>query len=466
MQYLLLDDEAKGRARQFIEDILTFVIAYNNLIPISLIVTVEVVKYQQATLINSDLDMYYAPTDTPALCRTSSLVEELGQIDYIFSDKTGTLTRNEMEFKQASIGGISFTDVIDESKQGTGEIGPDGREIGGQRTWHELRAIMDGRTPDDGSSAIIDEFLTLLAVCHTVIPSARATRSSSRPAAQTRPRSWRAQRASATNSPRASRAPCLSTSAAWSASGRSSMCASSTRRASACRRWCAVRTARSSCTAKGADTVILARLSDNQPFTEQTMIHLEDYATEGLRTLCIAMREVSEQEYRQWSKIYDQAAATIQNRSEALDKAAEMIEQNLFLLGATAIEDKLQEGVPDTIHTLQSAGIKIWVLTGDRQETAINIGLSCRLISESMNLVIINEENLHDTAEVLNKRLQAIKNQRSTAGVEQEEMALVIDGKSLSFALEKELARCSSSWRCCARRSSAAACRRCRRRWW
>ncbi len=69
MKYLLLNDEAKGKARQFIEDILTFVIAYNNLIPISLIVTVEVVKYQQAMLINSDLDMYYAPTDTPALCR-------------------------------------------------------------------------------------------------------------------------------------------------------------------------------------------------------------------------------------------------------------------------------------------------------------------------------------------------------------------------------------------------------------
>lgn len=57
------------------------------------------------------------------------------------------------------------------------------------------------------------------------------------------------------------------------------------------------------------------------------------------------------------------------------------------MLGATAIEDKLQEGVPDAIHTLQLAGIKVWVLTGDRQETAINIGMSCRLITESMNLV-------------------------------------------------------------------------------
>lgn len=157
---------------------------------------------------------------------------------------------------------------------------------------------------------------------------------------------------------------------------------------------------------KGADTVILERLSpEPQAFTEITLNQLEvcctltasdreskvlclqEYATEGLRTLCIAMREIPEEEYRKWSVIYNKAAATINGRSEALDKAAEMIERDLFLLGATAIEDKLQEGVPDAIYTLQQAGIKIWVLTGDRQETAINIGLSCRLISESMSLV-------------------------------------------------------------------------------
>lgn len=114
---------------------------------------------------------------------------------------------------------------------------------------------------------------------------------------------------------------------------------------------------------------------------------LQEYATEGLRTLCIAYRDVPDAEYRQWSTIYDKAAQTINGRGDALDNAAELIEKDMFLLGATAIEDKLQDGVPDTIHTLQMAGIKVWVLTGDRQETAINIGMSCRLISESMNLV-------------------------------------------------------------------------------
>jgi phospholipid-transporting ATPase len=92
---------------------------------------------------------------------------------------------------------------------------------------------------------------------------------------------------------------------------------------------------------------------ENDPWSRQ------DYATEGLRTLCIASRDISETEYRQWSTIYDQAASTISGRGEALDQAAELIEKEMFLLGATAIEDRLQDGVPDTIHTLQMAGIKV-----------------------------------------------------------------------------------------------------------
>lgn len=85
----------------------------------------------------------------------------------------------------------------------------------------------------------------------------------------------------------------------------------------------------------------------------------QDYATEGLRTLCLACRDISEEEYDKWSAMYDAAASQLSGRADALDRAAEVIEQNLQLLGATAIEDKLQEGVPDTIHTLQQAGIKV-----------------------------------------------------------------------------------------------------------
>ena len=177
----------------------------------------------------------------------------------------------------------------------------------------------------------------------------------------------------------------------------------------------------------------------------------------------MAYREVSPSEYAEWSQLYDNAAAQMSGRVEALDRAAEIIERDLQLLGATAIEDKLQDGVPDAIHTLQQAGIKvrialidssdgahvdqIWVLTGDRQETAINIGLSCRLISEAMNLVrfdllysehaarlsksqvIINTETLAETVELLNRRLFAIKNQR--LGGDVEELALIIGAYAL-----------------------------------
>ncbi len=159
----------------FDTDILTFIILYNNLIPISLIVTMEVVKYQQAQLINSDLDMYYSKTDTPALCRTSSLVEELGQIEYVFSDKTGTLTCNEMEFQCCSIAGVAYAAEVDEGRREEDE----GREA--WRTFDEMRAVLDADNPFIDPSRpkiagtpkereIIREFLTLLAVCHTVIP--------------------------------------------------------------------------------------------------------------------------------------------------------------------------------------------------------------------------------------------------------------------------------------------------------
>jgi len=99
--------------------------------------------------------MYHSVTDTPALCRTSSLVEELGQIEYIFSDKTGTLTCNQMEFRQVSIGGVAYADVVEEAKKG---------EV---FSFAELRETL---ARGGEGSAIIDEFLTLLATCHTVIP--------------------------------------------------------------------------------------------------------------------------------------------------------------------------------------------------------------------------------------------------------------------------------------------------------
>ena len=449
----------------------------------------EVVKFQQAALINSDLDMYYARTDTPALCRTSSLVEELGQIEFIFSDKTGTLTRNEMEFKCASIGGVVYAEEVDDSRKADEERDGEGVKDS-WRTFDDLRRVLEGtgtsaglptmsgkvfKNPfdadaiamSDGTAVLRErevahEFMTLLAVCHTVIPEVRDGKthyqaSSPDEAAlvagaellgyqfhvrggshfsllpidgvvDSKAQVGVCQHPGSVGRVRSLERVRVQFDAKAHVDGR----ARTGRQDQAVlqRRGHGHSRAVRQASAVYRKDALSTRSSSLPLYSSLTCVTdgAQDYATDGLRTLCIAYRDIPPAEYTQWAAIHTQAAATINGRGEALDQAAELIEKDMFLLGATAIEDKLQEGVPDAIHTLQEAGIKVWVLTGDRQETAINIGMSCRLIGESMNLVIVNEESAHDTAEFISKRLSAIKNQG-----EQEDLALIIGARCFSF---------------------------------
>jgi phospholipid-transporting ATPase len=142
--------------------------------------------------------------------------------------------------------------------------------------------------------------------------------------------------------------------------------------------------------------VIYERLSANgnsETMKQKTLEHLDIFATQGLRTLCCAFADISNQGYEDWKKIYHKASIAVQDRELKLEEASELIETNLRLVGATAIEDKLQDKVPETIAALIKAGISVWVLTGDKQETAINIGYSSRLLSQSMELLMINHES-------------------------------------------------------------------------
>ena len=135
-----------------------------------------------------------------------------------------------------------------------------------------------------------------------------------------------------------------------------------------------------------------ALASDEAAVIERCLQDTNDFATAGLRTLLYGYRFLSEDEYQGWKKIYQEATTSLVDRQQRVEEAGEAIETQLELGGATAIEDKLQEGVPETIDRLRRAGIKLWMLTGDKRETAINIGHSCRLIKDYSTITILDSE--------------------------------------------------------------------------
>ncbi|QSL64765.1 hypothetical protein MERGE_002067 [Pneumocystis wakefieldiae] len=426
--YLRLEERKKMKT--FFSNILTFCVLYSNLVPISLFVTIELVKYAQAQLINNDLDMYYERENIPTTCRTSNLVEELGQVEYIFTDKTGTLTCNQMEFRKLSIAGISYMDDTKKKQRLNSYQKNDVFDF------IQLKKNLVSHESKD----VIHNVLVLLATCHTVIPEKIDGQDNIIYQAASPDEGALVKGASKLKYIFTTRRP---KSVFVSIQGEEqefkvlNICEfnSARKRMSVILR-CPDGKIRLYC--KGADTVILERLSKNSLYSEKTLQHLEDYAMGGLRTLCLAMREISEEEYEKWAVIYDEATTTINNRADALDKASELIEKELLLLGATAIEDKLQEGVPETIHTLQLAGIKLWVLTGDHQETAINVGISCKLITEDMNIIIINGKNKKEISNYITKKLTYVKN-REANKAKLEALALIIDGHSLTYVLEKDI---------------------------
>ncbi|KAM5302197.1 phospholipid-transporting ATPase VB isoform 2-T3 [Glossophaga mutica] len=222
---------------------------------------------------------------------------------------------------------------------------------------------------------------------------------------------------------------------------------------------------------KGADSVIMDLLEDPARVTDadvekkvrriraRTQKHLDLYARDGLRTLCIAKKVISEEDFRRWASFRHEAEAALENREELLTETAQHLENQLTLLGATGIEDRLQEGVPDTVAALQEAGIQLWVLTGDKQETAVNIAHSCRLLDQTDTVYSINTENQETCESILDFALEEVKQFHGpqkpdrklfgwrlpsetpapTSGAAVPKVGLVIDGKTLSTIFQGKL---------------------------
>jgi phospholipid-transporting ATPase len=410
---------------------LTFVILFNTIVPISLYVSLELAKVGQAFFLNNDLNMYYAKNDTPALARTSNLNEELGQVEYIFSDKTGTLTRNQMQFRQCVIAGVAYGDMAPEY---------DGPQFADSDAAEAALAdpfvqFADPRVPDllRGKNAAAVEFCTLLAVCHTVIPETKADgrlhyEASSPDEAALVAAARQLEYRFTDRSMKTVGISALGVRQEFELLNVLEF--NSTRK----RMSVIVRTPdkRVVLYCKGADSVIYARLRAGQEQADTTLKHLERFAAVGLRTLCLGRVYLDEARYVEWNKTFHAASIALVDRDGKLDAAAEEIEKDLELVGATAIEDKLQVGVPDTIALLARAGINIWVLTGDKQETAINIAYSCKLFTAAMQVVLLNEKDAPSCA----KRLDELLTQNPAKS---DQLALVVDGHTLEYALTKEI---------------------------
>uniref|UniRef100_A0A4W6FMS5 Phospholipid-transporting ATPase n=1 Tax=Lates calcarifer TaxID=8187 RepID=A0A4W6FMS5_LATCA len=404
-----------GGAANFGLNFLTFIILFNNLIPISLLVTLEVIKFIQAFFINWDTDMLYEPTNTPAMARTSNLNEELGQVKYIFSDKTGTLTCNVMQFKKCTIAGVAYGHSTHSSEE-AGFNDP---------------SLLENLQSNHPTAAVILEFMTMMAICHTAVPERTDGKITYQAASPDEGALVRAARnlgfVFSGRTPDSVIVEILGREEKYEllhvlefTSARKRMSVIMRTPSGKIRLYC-----------KGADTVIYDRLADSSRYKEITLKHLEQFATEGLRTLCFAVSDISESSYQQWQEIHHRACTSLQNRALKLEESYELIEKNLQLLGATAIEDKLQDKVPETIETLMKADIKIWILTGDKQETAINIGHSCKLLTKNMGMLVINEDTLDGTRELLSHHCGLL----GDALYKENDFALIIDGKTLKYAL-------------------------------
>uniref|UniRef100_A0A5F8GUZ9 Phospholipid-transporting ATPase n=1 Tax=Monodelphis domestica TaxID=13616 RepID=A0A5F8GUZ9_MONDO len=202
---------------------------------------------------------------------------------------------------------------------------------------------------------------------------------------------------------------------------------------------------------KGADSVIMDLLEDpaKDPVAEKklrkirakTQKHLDWYARDGLRTLCIA-KKVGRTFL--WANFRHEAEASLDNQDELLMETAQHLETQLTLLGATGIEDRLQEGVPDTITALREAGVQIWVLTGDKQETAVNIAHSCKLLEQRDMVYTINTESqrCYDMSKTEHKFFGIplpCQAPSSTMEAAVPDIGLVIDGKTLNIIFQGNL---------------------------
>ncbi|KAG0683758.1 hypothetical protein C6P40_001322 [Pichia californica] len=629
--------------------IMGFIIMFNTMIPLSLYVTMEIIKAIQLLLLQWDIDMYHLPSDTPAEARAASILEELGQVSYIFSDKTGTLTDNVMLFRKFSVCGVPWihdidllvnkeknddpndiSDVFSKDEEKPGQVVTAGRPSMASLTesnkrkkpkenefdHHDIKSSLEfikyiQEHPQKVFSQKASFFLLSIALCHTCLPRRiqMDIRDSVDSLEEVNLNSNKSQNSTIRNNgnllnpfgedaisrnsndennvydnddndddddddekieyqaaspdelalvqaacdmgfilfdrkqkiltlktypngfeeePEFTTYEILDVVEFSSARKRMSVIVkfpdgkiilfckgadniimerltkydivenkkkeiqksvSQRRRAEAefilnrksIERLSEANTPRSSFTSNRlsstfnrlnnsteegyeniskllesneADMIYKEskkslevenkkkyRIGKNQYIPpdnlitndnfiiEKTLQHIDEFSSDGLRTLLYSYRELDIVEYTEWSKRYAAAKTSLVDRSEKIEHVGTEFENRLTLLGCTAIEDKLQDGVPEAIEKLRRAGIRMWMLTGDKRETAINIGYSCKLIKDYSTVVILSNEG-DTTIDKISSIITAAEIELDEGNVAH--CVVVIDGSTLS----------------------------------
>eukprot|EP01114_Cavostelium_apophysatum_P004419 TRINITY_DN1464_c0_g1_i1.p1 TRINITY_DN1464_c0_g1~~TRINITY_DN1464_c0_g1_i1.p1 ORF type:complete len:1137 (+),score=375.62 TRINITY_DN1464_c0_g1_i1:221-3631(+) len=384
-------------------------------IPISLMVSLEIVKFVQATFMEWDVNMALDPNDTEETgmkVRTNGLNDELALVKYIFSDKTGTLTENRMEFKKCSIRDHVFHSVMD------GDVG---------RTFAKMQS--DPSSASDAEREAFMDYLLVLSLCHTVI--AEPNEAGELVYKATSPDEAALVKAAAQNG------------FVFKANTNKGMIVeingkeqiyellasleftSDRRRMSVLLRTPEKKVVLYS---KGADSMMYTRLAPgDEEAKKKTLEDLELFSTEGLRTLVAGKKELTPEQFEKFFKAFTDASHSMEDRQKKIDALADDLETDLQLIGTTAIEDKLQQGVPEAIAYLLEAGINIWVITGDKQETAINIAKSSNLVKPTTSLFRLNAATSEEALTTLKDIL--------TQAHHLKKIAVVTDGATLKHVL-------------------------------
>ncbi|RVE49642.1 hypothetical protein evm_005699 [Chilo suppressalis] len=448
--------------RQVFQDMFSFLLLYYYIIPMSLYVTIELNKYIGTYFFTWDADLRCEETGKPAMANTSDLNEDLGQIEVLFSDKTGTLTKNLMVFKACSIKGHVY-----EERDG------------------KLYSTEGFEHPMDYTNNDVKFFFTILALCHSVqISSDDMKKLSARLSLTPNILDFFKRKKNKTDVLNGTAVNGGMDNGTWNSqlsdngSKMDYQGSSPDEKAlveAACRvgitflgedgndlllkigehtemyeklqvlEFTSERKRMSVIVrdkngkiwlfCKGAESSIFP-ICKNSVIMEDTDRDVNEFANKGLRTLAVAYREIPEEEYRSVVDMIRTVDVTDAETLQQVSQQYRMLERQLTLAGATAVEDCLQDDVADTIASLRRAGIKIWVLTGDKVETAINVAQSCAHISDSdrrMFLVGIKNED-----ELITHLAECtrIMNEPSY-----KDLTLIIDGASVAQILDTSYAK-------------------------